>query len=360
MGVYQRDDSPFHWMVIERRGKPPLRQSTKIPKSGGSPADDKALRAAAEHVYSITKAKHVLGQVEPEKPIISFHDFAGWYETTIIPRHRGFTRERSMLKGLRAAFPFESLAMFDDNTVLDWMAESVKLLKKAPGTVNRELDLLKAMLRRAVPKYLAVYPLGDVRRLRVPEAEPRVLTLEEEGKLLAGANPGETALLITAIDTLMRLSSCVFLKWPQVKAHDIVPLNAKIKHDAVPITRRVKEAFAQLERDGDYVFSFLHTGKGTTAAKNAAIRMFEKLCRKAGLPHGRDEDGLTFHCLRHTGATRALAKGYSIRTVMKLGGWRDERMVIRYTHTTDADVRAAAESISGRPLPFTSHARGKK
>ena len=49
--------------------------------------------------------------------------------------------------------------------------------------------------------------------------------------------------------------------------------------------------------------------------------------------------------LSSTGATRALQNGASVRTVMKLGGWKDERMVMRYVHASDADVRAAAESI---------------
>ena len=38
----------------------------------------------------------------------------------------------------------------------------------------------------------------------------------------------------------------------------------------------------------------------------------------------------------------------SVRTVMKLGGWKSERSVMRYVHASDIDVQAAAESIGRR------------
>ena len=110
-------------------------------------------------------------------------------------------------------------------------------------------------------------------------------------------------------------------------------------------------ALDQLPQRSAYVFQSLHDkGKGPTAAKNLLIRQFDALCQSAGLPHGRKAGGLTFHCLRHTGASRALQAGASVRTVMTLGGWKDLRSVLRYTHASDADVQAAAESI-GRLTP---------
>jgi integrase len=108
------------------------------------------------------------------------------------------------------------------------------------------------------------------------------------------------------------------------------------------------------------VFPSFHTSDRKTAAKNVAIRRFDDLCQLAGVPHGRKADGVTFHCLRHTGATRALQRGASVRTVMKLGGWKDETSVMRYVHAADSDVRAAAESIAKPPIPFTPRSRSVK
>jgi integrase len=357
MGIYIRADSPFWWMAIERERRKPLRRSTGIPHAGGTPEQDRALKESAQRLYATEKAKHTLGAVTTTKPAIGFLAFADWFETHVAAHHRSYAREKSMLKALRAAFGhLDSIAQLDADLVSEWMTTRKKAVVAA--TVNRELDVLKAMLHRAVPKYLDRSPLGVVRRLRVPEAEPRVLTLDEERRMLAIASDSERALVILAIDTLLRLTNCIELKWAQVKDKQgvIVPLNAKVSHDAVPITRRLRDALAALDRDGEFVFPEFHDGKGPTAAKNAATRAFDRLCAKADVAHGRVLHGVTFHCLRHTGATRALQKGYSVRTVMKLGGWKDERSVIRYTHATDADVRAAAESIGSRPLAFNRKA----
>jgi integrase len=360
MGLYKRD-SPFWWMAIERPRQKPLRRSTGIHWDAGSPAANKEQEAAAQRVYALASAKQVLGTVEPTKPIISFTEYATWYETHVVAHRRGASHDRSTLKQLTLWFGrYDSLAHVDAHAAEEWKTSRRKL-GKAPATVNRELDVLKALMSSAAPKYLERSPLGSVRRYRVPESEPRVLTQDEEDRMFAVASDTERAWLLIAVDTLLRLSNIVNLKWAQVRAQVIVPLNAKIAHDTVPITVRMKKALEAMDRDGDFVFAEYHNGKGPTAAKNAMIRAFDGLCQKAHVPHGRQAGGVTFHCLRHTGATRALQKGASIRTVMKLGGWKDERSVIRYTHATDRDVRDAAESIGARPvLVHTPRSRGRK
>lgn len=353
MAVYERRDSPFLWMAIERPHQRPLRRSTGILKDGGSPDGDKAQWAKAQRVYEIEKSKHVLGQVTPQKPVIGFREYAEWYQTHVVAHERGAIRDRSILNQLRIHFNrFDSISDIDAHGVEEWKTARKKQVK--PATVNRELDVLKAMLNKAVPKYLERSPLGNVRRFRIIESEPRVLTVDEEDRLFKMATDEERAWLTLALDTLLRLSNVVHLHWAQVKwpQRVIVPLNAKVSHDGVPITARLKAALEHLERDGPYVFPTYHDGKGPTAAKNELTRAFDDLCQKAKIPHGRHNHGITFHCLRHTGATRALQKGASIRTVMKLGGWKDERSVIRYTHASDADVRTAAESIGARPRLF--------
>lgn len=350
-------------MAIERPNQKPLRQSTGIPVDGGSPAGDRGQRDAAQRIYAVEKAKHVLGRAEPERPVIAFRAFAEWYLTHVVAHQRATSRDGSMIKQLMMHFGHvDTLTAIDADAVEEWKTAR-KRQRKAPATVNRELDVLKAMMGKAAPKYVDRGVLGTVRRFRVPESEPRVLTSAEEDRLLAIANDEERAWLTLAIDTLLRLSNVVHLKWDQVKWSQrvIVPLNAKVSIDTVPITARLKAALEVLDRDtGPFVFSSYHTGKGPTAAKNELIRAFNALCQKARIPHGRGNGGVTFHCLRHTGATRAMQKGASIRTVMKLGGWKDERSVIRYTHASDQDVRTAAESIGSRPLLFTSRSRGKK
>jgi integrase len=364
MAVYSRPDSRFYWYTLEGTQ---LRRSTGVPVHGGSPQQDKELRRQAEQIYAAEQAKvaQTRAGLIVARPLITFTEYLRWYEPHIAAHHRGYAKGRSMLKRLRTTFGPLPLSAIQADTVLEWMTARKKSVK--PATVNRELDVLKAVLSSAVPKYLDRSPLGNrsplgiVRRLRVPEQEPRILTREEEATLLDAADDELRAIVIVALDTLLRLSNVAFLKWAQVKPRIIVPLDAKVAHDMVPVTARMRDALDQLPQRSVYVFPGLHEkGKGPTAAKNILIRQFDALCQSAGLPHGRAAHGLTFHCLRHTGASRALQAGASVRTVMKLGGWKDLRSVLRYTHASDADVQAAAESIGPITLPARPKIRSIK
>lgn len=334
-------------MLIEGTG---ARYSTGVPHQGGSPAQERELRRQADEIYAAKKtesAKRTAGLIAQQESI-GFDKLAAWYETHVAAHHRGADKEASMLRRLREHFDrFDSVADIDAKAVQEWMTLRKRTVQAS--TVNRELDVLKLVLASAVPKYLASSPIAGFRRFRIDETEPRVLAPEEEDRLLAAAGPADRAYLLTAIDTLLRLSNVINLKWAQVKLERgvIIPLNAKVSHDAAPITRRVDLALRALPRSADWVFPEFHRrGTGSTSAKNKGIRRFQFLCQLAVIPYGRAANGVTFHCLRHTGATRALQRGSSVRTVMKLGGWKDERSVMRYVHAADSDVRAAAESIS--------------
>jgi integrase len=353
VGIYARPDSRFWWYGIDGTE---IRRSTGVPVKGGSAQQEKELRRQAEQIYAAEQGKQAqtAAGLIVARPTITFTEYLRWYEPNIASHHRGYRQVKSMLKRLRLWFGPYRLQAIDPHAVQEWMTARKSSVQ--PATVNRELDVLKAVLNSAVPKYLERAPLGTVRRLRVPEQEPRILTREEETTLLAVADDEMRAIVVVALDTLLRLSNIAHLKWSQVKPRIIVPLNAKVSHDMVPVTARMRDALDQLPQRSAYVFAGLHDkGKGPTAAKNILIRQFDALCQSAGLPHGRKADGLTFHCLRHTGASRALQAGASIRTVMKLGGWKDLRSVLRYTHASDADVQQAAESI-GR---LTSRSRPK-
>ena len=74
----------------------------------------------------------------------------------------------------------------------------------------------------------------------------------------------------------------------------------------------------------------------------------EAACDAAKVPHGRADNGVTFHSLRHTGASRALEHGADIRTVQELGGWTNLKQLMRYLHPTDAAKKRAVDGISGR------------
>jgi integrase len=347
VGLWARPDSPFWWYRIEGT---PIRRSTGVPRSGGSPAQDRENRRQAEAIWSTAQTAQALavaGLAPTVKPTTSYRQFAAWYETHVVAHHRGKEREISMLRQLALSFDHVTdLRQITPAMVREWM--TWRKGQVGPATVNREYDVLRALLRAAVPEYLDPNALPGIKRLRTPEMETRVLTFDEEQRLLAVCGPSDRAFVVTALDTLLRLGSLLTLKWEQVKFDQrvIVALNAKVSTRPKPITSRMYITLKDLPRTSPYVFGQFYTqGKGKTSPKNRATRRFDALCEIANVPHGRAVNGVTIHSLRHTGATRALQAGHSPRAVMELGGWRNLKTVLRYLHAADTDVHAAAESI---------------
>jgi len=65
-------------------------------------------------------------------------------------------------------------------------------------------------------------------------------------------------------------------------------------------------------------------------------------------------DGVTWHALRHTFASRLVAAGVDLRTVQELGGWRTLSMVQRYAHLSPGHLAAAVEKIVAAPSVVVS------
>jgi integrase len=337
MGVVTRRDSPYYWLNLERAGLPPLRESTKLLARGLPEPQLRENRRLAQAIYAARMGD--LARTRHKLPIplqrATFATFATWYLKHVTPTKRTAARERSAIKRLVAILGRRPLDAIDKDAALEYRTAR-KRQKVKPGTINREVDVLKSMLTSAVPKYLEANPLAGLKRLRARAAPPRLLTREEEAQLLAVLPAEDGALLICALDTCLRLSDVVNLRRDQDRQTTLVIPDPKGEPYKVPISARLRAALDALPVRGRYFFAQHHRGRGARAAQNSAIRMFAKACQAADVPHGRPA-GVTFHCLRHTAATRALDAGATLRELMELGGWRDLKSVLRYTRATAAD-----------------------
>jgi integrase len=359
-------------MYLARPGRAGLRKSTGVRIDAATPGQRRDQKLLAQQICDTEQATLAATQYQElatRKPVITFAEYAEWYTAHVIPTHarRGQAKDRSRLRVLVAYFTDTPLHLIDaagTQEFITWRRQQ----GLSNNSINRELDDLKVLLTRAVPMYLAASPLVGFRRLRPQEFEARVLTREEFDRLLAAcATTEEVALLETAVNTLLRLSSLVTLKPEHDKRTYFVTLNAKVRQAGAPIPPVLREALdAMPPPTGPYLF-FNHIGRrggGETARENAIIRWFAKLCAKASVPHGRHVEGVTFHGLRHTGATWALRRGTPLPDVLKLGGWRTVPQCLRYAaHTNVAAVHAAAANIRGthpRLLKLQERRRGSR
>ena len=68
---------------------------------------------------------------------------------------------------------------------------------------------------------------------------------------------------------------------------------------------------------------------------------FNGACRRAEIT------GFTPHDCRHTWATWHYALHRDLIALKRLGGWKSERMVLRYAHINTADLAASIEALPG-------------
>lgn len=149
----------------------------------------------------------------------------------IIPK-RGHQVERYLIKELKAYFGTYRVS---DLTAED--AEKYKTKRSRsvrPATINRGLTLVKHMLAKAVEwEMIADNPFRGVRNIEVPKRAVRVLSADEEVKLIAACDRVRSRLLrplvVLALNTGMQRGELLGLEWSHVDLdqREIRIINAK-------------------------------------------------------------------------------------------------------------------------------------
>lgn len=370
MGVVTRADSKYYWLNLERPGQRVKRESSGVLVDAPTKKLRDDQRALAEAVYTIRMAALVRGEHGLDKrQSIPFVKWADWYEDHKTNKKASAERELSAIKHLRAFFARDTLDQIDRHRVQEYVTWRMTSVKAT--TANRETDILKHMLVEAVPKYLAASPIVGMKRTRGQKRGTRILTLDEFRRLkkviqehtIQNIEPVEGwAFFIVAVDTFMRLGDLVALTPDQVFADHIHVEDPKVgPYDTTlsPRARRALQALRRRDPSAPWVFPTLQKSKtkrhgsttkvrkgvSSTAPELQGSRFFWKACELADVPHGRAVRGVTFHSLRHTGATRFMATGGSLRDLMQQGGWADLESVLRYAHPSTelvASVRRMA------------------
>lgn len=341
MGVYARKDSKYWWMLLETSG---VKCSTKILRDAPDAFSRKLQREQAEEIYrarmtDLARAENKLPALDPAT--ITFSAFADWYETHHIAKHRGKAREQEILTHLRGYFGPLDLTAITDPVVVEY--ETIRLGKgRKPGTVNREVALLKQILKAAVPTHLAASPLAGRAMLRTVRIKKRVLSPAEEARLLAVLSPIDRALYIVAVDTLIRLSNVLNLTRAENHGTYLALVDSKTGPYEVPLSARARKALAAIPDTGPYYFAHRRTAKTERDRRGVIRRMLQRACAVVKIPYGRAIGGITFHtATRATGATRLLRAGVDPKTVQSIGNWSSFDQMGDYLQT-DMQLKRAA------------------
>ncbi len=340
MGVFTRPDSPFYQLYLETTKQ---KESTDI-LIGETIAQRRDSRQIASDRYHqrMNELAARLYKLPSAQPAIRFEKYAATYKTDIIAHRRGAEREREMLKPLVAFLGDDLLAAIDQDRARAYMTERRK--KASARTVNREIDLLKGMLRDAVPKYLRENPLHEMKRLTTNPITRRLMAHEEEAKLLKVADPVERAFLILGVDGLVRQGDLLDLRRADRAGDWLHVTNPKsgTPYDVV-LTTRAAKALEAIPGSEPYFFARYRGAKLDRDHRSRVRRMIKKLCAKAGVPYGRGV-GLTFHwATRKTGATRYIVdQQKSIPAIQRQGGWKTPDVLLSIYAEADKHAQRAA------------------
>lgn len=233
--------------------------------------------------------------------------------------------------------PFFGKSYLDEITPMQIEEYRSLRLKKVKGiTTNRELALLKGMFTKAIDSGLVVTnPVKKVKFISESDCQrERILTQDEERRLMDAAVSHLRPFLAIALNTGMRRGEILNLRWPQVDFRSRlvhVIKTKRAKNRIVPMNKTLYETLKALRAEApgsDKVYPWKHV-------QNA----YEKARAGAKL------DGLRLHDLRHTFATRLIQAGVDVFTVQRILGHSTITMTMRYVHSFEPEMRAAVEKL---------------
>ncbi|MDF0697477.1 site-specific integrase [Rhizobium sp. MC63] len=252
------------------------------------------------------------------------------YQAEVSPTKRGFMQESQRIDVLRRHdLSHRTLIGLSQQDAASFRDE--RLRSVAPSTAVRELAILSHVIEVAIRDW--AYPLSRnvvklVRRPIIRNERKRRLEGDEEQRLLDGCDGGKIAfmktLLIVAIETGMRRSEILGLKWNDVSHNRRVITLEMTKNGSgreVPMTQRAFDALSWWKENAPVDEATIFP-----IAPGSFEQVWRRLLKRANIV------GLRFHDLRHEGVSRLFERGLNVIEVSSISGHKELRMLKRYTH----------------------------
>ena len=208
------------------------------------------------------------------------------------------------------------------------------------ATVNRTLEVIRAILRRCVNEWEWLDRVPRIRMLKEPTRRVRFLSREEAQRLLLELPSHLADMAAFSLATGLRRANVTGLLWTQVdlvrKVAWIHPDQAKARK-AIPVplnAEAVNMIRAQLGRHPTHVFSY----QGNPITQVSTKAWYAAL-ERAGITDFR------WHDLRHTWASWHVQQGTPLHALQELGGWESVEMVRRYAHFSSEHLAPYADRL---------------
>src|SRR3990167_708421 len=226
--------------------------------------------------------------------------------------------------------------------VIEYVAIAKEQTGVKPSSVNRVLELIRAILNRAYKEWRWIDSVPNIRMRKFENKRLRWLTKHEAERLLQELPLHLKNMMAFTLATGLRESNVTRLQWSEVDLNNnhamIHPDQSKTKRAIpVPLNSLAKEIIErQKGKNKTYVFTY--NGRPVTRCNNHA---WIKALKRAKIKDFR------WHDLRHTWASWHVQNGTSLHELQQLGGWSEYDTVLRYAHLSSDHLQKAAERVSG-------------
>jgi integrase len=227
-----------------------------------------------------------------------------------------------------------------DRALIDRITQAKLAQGCANATVNRTLEVLRAILRKCVNDWEWLARAPKIRMLKQSTRRIRYLTREEAARLLAELPPHLADMATVSLATGLRAANVTGMEWTQVDFERRVawvhPDQAKARRAiAIPLTDEVIAVLRSWEgKHPTHVFCF--RGKPITQVSTKA---WYGALKRAGIAQFR------WHDLRHTWASWHVQVGTPLFALQEMAGWESAEMVRRYAHLNAGHLAPYADRL---------------
>jgi len=229
-----------------------------------------------------------------------------------------------------------------------------------PATINRYAAALSAVLGFALEHgVIDAHPMkgGKVKRLKEGPGRQRILTPDEESRLLEAAATarwdGMHLFVLMLLTTAARKSEVLNLRWREVDLARGFAILGKTKNGsprALPLVSEVRAKLADAAKvrplGSDFVF---YDPKRPEQPKDVDT-VWRFVRARAGLNDTNDPlHKVVMHTTRHTGVTKVIRNGANLAQAALISGHKTLAMLKRYEHLAADDVLELAEKALGDP-----------
>lgn len=350
MTTYKPAKSPYYHYDFQFRG---------TRHSGSTGCTSKRQAEAYER-----RVRHEIANPSNAKLPITVDEAAGLYAEHAETRGAWSTVEyilKAAVKGLGATAPLSTVSQRDLGLYIAKRRNGRK-----NSSVNREIDVLRAMWWRAKRAKFEVGEMPDWKALYLPvvEVPPRELSPAEEDAVIAAIPDDARDVVLFALISGWRKSEVIGLRWSDVQL-DRFEARTRIKGGNIavrPLNGALVALIANQPRVGPFVFTYkCRKSRGQRRqGQRYPMTMTALRNRWDAARQAAELEGFRFHDLRHTAATRILRATQNLATTAKVLRHSNLKTTMRYAHVLDQDVRDALDAGQSRNSPELPNAKRQK